>query len=166
MFTVYFQRVSSGKLYLHPIHETHQLRPTLTYIDVLTRKSKRRGGNDSGDDSDDGPPPDPDEPAPPPAAKKEKKPVGEAREVQVAVRKSAEDRGGMPFGGGLTAMRREMLMSLRAEEDEKWDDYEYCDGEVRVVGCLYLMSRYKYFIHRHTSRTKLSKPYSPATTQN
>lgn len=29
-------------------------------------------------------------------------------------------------------MRREMLMQIRAEEDEQWDDYEFCDGEVRV----------------------------------
>lgn len=98
-------------------------------MDILTRKSKRRGLN--SDDEDDGPPPDPDEPAPPPVPKKEKKPTGEAKEVQVAVRKSADDRG-MPFGGGLTAVRREMLTSIRAEEDESWEDYEYCDPEVRM----------------------------------
>ena len=56
----------SGKLFLHPISETHQFRPTLTYMDALTRKSRRRGGGFSDDESD-GPPPDPDEPAPPEA---------------------------------------------------------------------------------------------------
>ncbi|PSR85854.1 hypothetical protein PHLCEN_2v5330 [Hermanssonia centrifuga] len=117
-----------GKLHLHQITETHQLRPTLTYIDTMTRKSKRRGGAGSDDDSDDGPPPDPDEPAPAPVPKKEKKPTGEAREVQVSVRKNADEKG-MQLGGGLTAVRREMLISMRAEEDESWDDYEYCDGE-------------------------------------
>lgn len=122
----------SGKLYLHPISETHQLRPTLTYIDNLTRKTKRRGGADSDDDSDDGPPPDPDEPVPAPAPKKEKKPTGEAKEVQVSVRKSGDDKS-MQLGGGLTAMRREMLLALRAEEDERWDEYEYCEGEVSLT---------------------------------
>lgn len=99
-------------------------------MDVLTRKTRRRAGADSDEDSDDGPPPDPDEPAPAPAPKKEKKPTGEAKEVQVSVRKTVDDKS-MQLGGGLTAMRREMLMQIRAEEDERWDDYEFCDGEVR-----------------------------------
>lgn len=117
-------------MHLHPINETYQLRPTLTYIDVLTRKTKRpRGGAGSDDDSDDGPPPDPDEPAPAPAPKKEKKKSGETKEVQVSVKKVSDDKG-MSLGGGLTAVRREMLLAIRAEEDEKWEDYEYCDGEV------------------------------------
>ncbi|GBE78334.1 hypothetical protein SCP_0112190 [Sparassis crispa] len=121
--------VQDGQLHLHPISETHQLRPTLTYMDILTRKNKRgRGGEGSDDDSDDGPPPDPDEPAPAPAPKKEKKPAVDAKEVQVSVRKTSDDKG-MHFQGGLTAVRREMLTIMHAEEDEKWDDYEYCDGE-------------------------------------
>ncbi|PCH33532.1 hypothetical protein WOLCODRAFT_135179 [Wolfiporia cocos MD-104 SS10] len=119
--------VRSGQLHLHPIAETHQMRPTLTYMDVLNRKSRRRGGDGSDDDSDDGPPPDPDEPAPVPAPKKEKKPALEAKEVQVSVRK-ADDRSAQ-MQGGMTAVRREMLMAIHAEEDEKWEDYEYCDGE-------------------------------------
>lgn len=119
----------TGKLHLHPISETHQFRPTLTYMDILTRKTKRRGGGGSDDDSDDGPPPDPDEPAPAPAPKKEKKPSAEAKEVQVAIRKNADDRG-MSFAGGLTAVRREMLTAIRTEEDERWEEYEYCASEV------------------------------------
>ena len=101
-------------------------------MDTLTRRSRRRGGNASDDDSDDGPPPDPDEPAPAPAPRKQKKTSEDAKEVQVAVRKSTDDRG-VPFGGGLTAVRREMLMAIRAEEDERWEDYEYCDAEVRCI---------------------------------
>ncbi|KAH8100619.1 DNA-directed RNA polymerase III subunit Rpc5 [Cristinia sonorae] len=122
--------VRDGVLHLHPISETYQLRPTLTYMDVLSRKSRRPKGNaGSDDDSDDGPPPDPDEPAPAPAApKKEKKKAGEAKEVQVSVRKVVDDKG-LSLGGGLTAVRREMLMAIRSEEDERWEDYEYCDGE-------------------------------------
>ncbi|KAJ7225723.1 DNA-directed RNA polymerase III subunit Rpc5 [Mycena pura] len=118
--------VRDGQLHLHPISETHQLRPTLTYLDVLSRKQKRsRGGAGSDSDSDDGPPPDPDEPAPAPALKKEKKPTGEAREVHVAARK--EDRDGGLSLGGLSAARREMLVAIRAEEDEGWQDLEYFD---------------------------------------
>lgn len=97
-------------------------------MDMHTRKARRnRGGDDS--DEDDGPPPDPDEPAPPPAPKKEKKPAGEAREVQVAVRKTGEGSG-LQFQGGMTQVRREMLTLIHAEEDERWEDFEYCGGEV------------------------------------
>ncbi|KAJ7786098.1 DNA-directed RNA polymerase III subunit Rpc5 [Mycena metata] len=122
--------VRDGQLHLHPISETHQLRPTLTYLDILSRKNKRsRGGGGSDSDSDDGPPPDPDEPAPAPtpAPKKEKKSAGEAREVQVTARK-AEDKGGaQQLQGGLSVARREMLIAIRAEEDEAWQDLEFCD---------------------------------------
>lgn len=98
-------------------------------MDMHLRKSRRtRGGDDS--DEDDGPPPDPDEPAPAPAPKKEKKPTGEAKEVQVAVRKTGESMQGLQLQGGLTQIRREMLTLMHAEEDEQWDDYEYCGGEV------------------------------------
>lgn len=117
---------------MHPISETHQLRPTLTYVDVLTRKTKRsKAGAGSDDDSDDGPPPDPDEPQQAPAPKKEKRSTGEVREVQVSVRKAVDDKG-VPMGGGITSVRREMLLALRAEEDEQWVDYTFHDGEVSL----------------------------------
>ncbi|KAG6842543.1 hypothetical protein C0991_000069 [Blastosporella zonata] len=116
--------VRDGQLHLHPISQTHQFRPTLTYLDMLSRKNKRsRAGDDS--DSDDGPPPDPDEPAPMPVAKKERKPVGESREVQVTARKM-EDKGGQ-MQGGLSVVRREMLQAIRAEEDEEWEDLQFYD---------------------------------------
>ncbi|EKM60963.1 uncharacterized protein PHACADRAFT_110888 [Phanerochaete carnosa HHB-10118-sp] len=118
--------VRDGKLHLHPINEIHQLRPALTYMDILTRKTRRRAGASSDEESDEGPPPDPDEPAPAPAPKKEKKAV-DAKEVQVAIKRN-EDKT-MQLGGGLTAMRREMLITLRAEEDERWEDIQYYDGE-------------------------------------
>lgn len=57
----------SGKLYLHPVQDVQQLRPSLTYLDAMSKKQKRVRGEDSDDD---GPPPDPDEPAPPPTAPK------------------------------------------------------------------------------------------------
>lgn len=95
-------------------------------MDILTRKTRRRAGADSDEDSDDGPPPDPDEPAPAPVPKREKKAAGDAKEVQVAVRKNGEDKP-LQLGGGLTSVRREMLSQIRAEEDERWEDLQYYD---------------------------------------
>jgi DNA-directed RNA polymerase-3 subunit RPC5 len=124
--------LTAGQLHLHPINETHQLRPTLTYLDVFSRKTKRRGtGADS--DSDDGPPPDPDEPPPPPVAPKKDKKPAEVKEVQVAARRAGPgDKGPGAMQGGLSAARSEMLMILRAEEDESWVDLDWYDGEVRA----------------------------------
>jgi len=119
--------VRDGRLHLHPVSETHQLRPTLTYIDYMSRKNKRsRGGPGSDSDSDDGPPPDPDEVVPESPPKKEKRPAGEAKEVQVSVRKSTTDDKNIQ--GGLSLQRRELLAHIRAEEDEKWEDLMYFDG--------------------------------------
>lgn len=33
----------------------------------------------------------------------------------------------------MSAARREMLVAIRAEEDEAWEDLEFCDGEVRCM---------------------------------
>ncbi|KAG6836807.1 hypothetical protein H0H93_002829 [Arthromyces matolae] len=122
--------VHASQLHLHPISQTHQFRPTLTYLDVLSRKNKRnRFGDDS--DSDEGPPPDPDEPAPVQAPKKEKKPAGESREVQVTARKT-EDKGGNQMQGALSVVRREMLQAIRVEEDEEWQDLQFHDITVRA----------------------------------
>jgi len=117
--------VRDGQLHLHPISQTHQFRPTLTYLDMQSRKNKK---NRSGDeyDSDEGPPPDPDEPVPMPTAKKEKKPAGDAREVQVTARK-VDDKSGGQVQGGLSAVRREMLQAIRAEEDEDWEELQFYD---------------------------------------
>jgi DNA-directed RNA polymerase III subunit RPC5 len=122
---------------LHPIQETHQFRPTLTYLDHLSRKERRSRRTGDGSDSDDGPPLDPDEPvAPAPASppKKEKKAV-EIKELQATSRK-VEDKNGLQTLGGLSAARREMLLKMRAEEDETWQDLEYFDVEVFVVHCI------------------------------
>ena len=114
---------------MHPISESHQLRPTLTYLDVLSRKSKRSRAGDSDSDSDGGPPLDPDEPAPPPT-KKEKKPTGEAKEVHVTARK-ADDPAGLGQGG-ISAVRREMLHIIRQEDEEKWESLDFYDVAVRI----------------------------------
>ncbi|KAH7883721.1 DNA-directed RNA polymerase III subunit Rpc5 [Phlebopus sp. FC_14] len=120
--------VRDGRLHLLPISETHQFRPTLTYLDAMSRKSRRsKNGIGSDSESDEGPPPDPDEPAPPHAPKKDKKPV-EVKEVQVSARKTSDDRGG-GLQGGMSAVRREMLLAIRSEEDEPWLSVEFYDGE-------------------------------------
>lgn len=119
----------SGHLHLHPIQETHQLRPTLTYLDVHGRKNKR-GGVGSDSDSDDGPPPDPDEAAPLPVPKKEKKSTGETKEVNVAARR-ADDRSAQNQGG-LSAARRDILRTIRLEEDDQWQDLSFHDTSVSV----------------------------------
>lgn len=99
----------------------------MDYISKKNRKS--RGGAGSNSDSDDGPPPDPFEAAPEPTPKKEKKAAnGEAKEVQVAVRKTTDEKGTQ---GGLSVQRRELLSHIRLEDEETWDDLVYCDGEVR-----------------------------------
>ncbi|KZP31185.1 hypothetical protein FIBSPDRAFT_43629 [Athelia psychrophila] len=99
--------------------------------DAISRKSKRRPGAGSDSDSDDGPPPDPDDPAPLPVVKKEKKVTGEAKEIQVSARKASDDKSGMQGSqGGLSTVRREMLLAIRTEDEEEWQDLEFCDGEV------------------------------------
>ncbi len=118
-----------GELHLHPISETHQFRPTLTYLDVFSRKNRRSRANADDSDSDDGPPPDPDEAPPVVAAKKEKKAATDAKEIQVTARKT-DDKGGLQAQGGLSTARREMLAIIRAEEDEDWVDLEYHDTNV------------------------------------
>lgn len=65
--------------------------------------------------------------------KKEPKPTGEARDVTVSIKK-VDDKGAQSLTGGLTTARREMLHVLRVEEDEPWDELEYCDGEVCLYG--------------------------------
>jgi len=83
----------------------------------------------SDSESDDGPPPDPDEPARIPAGKKEKGPTTESREVQVSARK-IEDKGGAQVPGALSAVRKDMLHAIRAEEDLNWEDVQFYDMSV------------------------------------
>jgi DNA-directed RNA polymerase III subunit RPC5 len=99
-------------------------------LDILSHRSKRAWGGASDSESDDGPPPDPDEPARIPIAKKEKRPMAESREVQVSARK-IEDKGGAQVPGGLSAVRKEMLHAIRAEEDVSWEGLQFYDVSVR-----------------------------------
>lgn len=113
-----------------PISETHQFRPTLTYLDITSRKARRSRGGGSDSESDDGPPPDPDEAPPVVTIPKKEKKAAEAKEVQVSARKSGDDKG---FQGGMSSALREMLLAIRAEEDEPWQPTKYCDGEVLTM---------------------------------
>ncbi|KAG8219926.1 hypothetical protein J3R82DRAFT_924, partial [Butyriboletus roseoflavus] len=117
---------SQGRLHLVPISETHQFRPTLTYLDIMSRKARHSRGGGSDSESDDGAPPDPDEVLPVVTAPKKEKKAAEAKEVQVSARKSGDDKG---FQGGMSVARREMLLAIRAEEDEPWQPVQFCDGE-------------------------------------
>ena len=121
--------VRDGEIHLHPVSRTLQFRPTMTYLDVLQRKMRpKRGGGDS--DSDDGPPPDPDEPAVPPPPKTKKKADLDAREVQLTAKKVDDKlQAGM---NNLSDVRQEMLARLRTEMSDNWQDWEYCDVEVRT----------------------------------
>lgn len=100
----------------------------MTYLDALSRKTRRSRGAGSDSDSDDGPPPDPDEPIPVVALKKEKRPSGDAKEVHVSARKSEDQTG--PGQGGLSTVRREMLQIIRSEDDEKWESLSFNDVTV------------------------------------
>ena len=99
---------------------------------MLSRKGKRSktGAGSESDSDDDGPPPDPDEPVPAIQPSKKERKMGEAKEVQVSTRRT-EDKGNMTYQqGGLSSVRREMLLALRNEEEESGEDLEFCDGEV------------------------------------
>ncbi|KAF8559217.1 hypothetical protein OG21DRAFT_712520 [Imleria badia] len=118
--------VRDGRLHLVPVSETHQFRPTLTYLDIMSRKARHSRGGGSDSESDDGPPPDPDEVLPVVTAPKKEKKAAEAKEVQVSARKSGDDKS---IQGGMSTARREMLLAIRAEEDEPWQPVQFCDGE-------------------------------------
>ncbi|PFH54609.1 hypothetical protein AMATHDRAFT_134295 [Amanita thiersii Skay4041] len=116
--------IRDGRLHLHTISELHQFRPTLTYLDVQSQRSRRsRKGMESGSESDDGPPPDPDDVPTVPITKERDKKPAEMREIHVSTRK-VDDKGTTI---GLSSVRREMLQMIRAEEDEEWQAYEFCD---------------------------------------
>jgi DNA-directed RNA polymerase-3 subunit RPC5 len=123
--------LKDNAIYLHPVAQVHQFKPSLNYLDVISSKSARaRGAGDSDSDEDDGPPLDPDEPPPPPAPEKKKEKKGsEAKEVTVVVKKT-DEKGGIQFQGGLSNARREMLAALRKEDEEPWQDLQYCHPEV------------------------------------
>lgn len=98
----------------------------------MSRKTRHSRGGGSDSESDDGAPPDPDEVLPVVTAPKKEKKAGEAKEVQVSARKSGDDKS---FQGGMSTARREMLLAIRAEEDEPWQPVQFCDGEVLTHTC-------------------------------
>ena len=102
-----------------------------------SRRSRRGTGADADSDSDSGPPQDPEDPTPvTPVVKREKKPAAEAREVQVTAKKVSEDKtGAQQFQGGMSQVRREMLLMIRDETEEQWEELEYFDGEVASRIC-------------------------------
>lgn len=122
----------------------------------MSQKTRRSRGGGSDSESDDGPPPDPDEVIPVVTAPKKEKKAGDAKEVQVSARKSGDDKN---FQGGMSAARREMLLAIRAEEDEPWQPVEFCDGQVLTSLCwstLFCSDR----AHRQRIPAKCSSLYS------
>lgn len=106
-------------------------------MDILSRRDRRSrlGGSDS--ETDDGPPPDPEEPPPVDVPKREKKAPGPGKEIQVSAGR-ADDKGSVSTLGGLSAVRRDMLRAIRAEEDEEWCSLHFFDT---LVGLLLSVSQ-------------------------
>lgn len=149
---------------MHPIDETHQFRPTLTYLDYLSKKNKRSRGGDSDSEDDDNPPPDPDEAPPLIATKKERKASGAAKEVQVAARKTGE-QGGIGAHAGMSAARRDMLHLIRLEEEESWVPYSVYDVTVRSAIVQYMLSEL-IEIFRQINPQRLLAPFSHRQTSH
>lgn len=100
----------SGRLHLHPIAEIQQFRPTLTYLDVLTRQKAKPAAYEEEDDDN-----------------ADAVPAGKAREVVVSARGGEQSGGGM---GQMTGLRREMIATARKEQKEAWVDLEWFDEAV------------------------------------
>ena len=116
-------------MHLHPISETHQFSPNLSYLDVLSKNSSPRRPNDEDEEEEEGPPPDPDDPQPAPSSpKKVKKATSNAKEVTVAARRAGD---GSEDLGGLSSVRRELILKRRKERDEPWKALDYHDEQVR-----------------------------------
>lgn len=124
----------------------------------MSRKARHSRGGGSDSESDDGPPPDPEEALPVATAPKKEKKAAEAKEVQVSARKSGDDKS---FQGGMSTARREMLLAIRAEEDEPWQPVQFCDGEVLIRYLLGLVL--SNTLHRRKIPTKCSSLYSRET---
>lgn len=138
-----------GKLHLHPISESYQFNPSLTYLDMLAQKQKPRqkAGSDS---EDDGPPPDPDDPTPAktPPKRERKASTSSAKEVVVTARRSNDGNEEL---GGLSSLRREMIMKHRKEREEAWESLEWRDDEVwsrRICLCSAYDSRLALIVIR------------------
>lgn len=63
-----------------------------------------------------------------PKKKEKKASVAEAKEVQVSARRAADDKAGNL--SQLSNAKREMLAIIRAEQDESWQNLDFCGIEV------------------------------------
>ncbi|KAG8999397.1 hypothetical protein FRB90_012083 [Tulasnella sp. 427] len=113
-----------GQLYLHPISQVHQFRPTLTYMDVLSRKTKSTAEDDEEGEEENA--------APATAAATAAK---SAREVVVAARGTPGEGAGNV--GGLSALRREMISTMRKEQEERWVDMQWDDEKASHTTDIY-----------------------------
>ncbi|KZT57410.1 hypothetical protein CALCODRAFT_434231 [Calocera cornea HHB12733] len=109
------------KLYLHPLERTYQLRPSLDYLDALAAKEKesRRGRGDEDDEEEE--------------EEGETRVKRDVREVIGTVKGSGTDK---EFGG-MSTVRKEMLVMMRDEKEEKWHDLEWNDANAPRANELY-----------------------------
>ncbi|KAF8337418.1 DNA-directed RNA polymerase III subunit Rpc5 [Cantharellus anzutake] len=122
--------VRDGCLHLHPISETHQFKPNLSYLDFSRKTSSKRAAlgapvnpasDDEGPDSDDA---DDDHPAVGSAASKPKKRPGAGaglREISVSAKRT--DDGWQ--GASLSDVRLEIMAKTQSEREARWFDLEY-----------------------------------------
>ncbi|EJU01864.1 hypothetical protein DACRYDRAFT_107599 [Dacryopinax primogenitus] len=110
-------------LYLHPLEHTYQLRPSLDYLDVLAARDKESRKKDYDDDDEE-----------------EGKDGGgrgkprDVREVIGTVKAPGSDKDGL---GGTSGVRKEMLMLMRDEKEEKWHDLEWNDSNTERANEIY-----------------------------
>ncbi|KZO98350.1 hypothetical protein CALVIDRAFT_535428 [Calocera viscosa TUFC12733] len=110
------------KLYLHPLEKTYQLRPSLDYLDALAAKEKesRRGRDDDDEEEEDD----------------EREGRVKPRDVREVIG-SVKGTGGDKEFGGMSTVRKEMLVMVRDEKEEKWHDLEWNDNNTERANVLY-----------------------------
>lgn len=58
----------------------------------------------------------------------------------MTAKRSTEDKtGSLQFQGGISQIRREMLMMIRDENEEQWVDLQYFDMEVIFRNISYIL---------------------------
>jgi DNA-directed RNA polymerase-3 subunit RPC5 len=120
---------NTGRFHLHPVGDIQQLRPSLTHLDEQqsNKSSSSKIAGVAAADSDDGAG---DRVAIPGLPRREDVNMADAKEALVTTRKSG-DLSSIHLQSGVTAVRREMLLALRLEEDGRWEELAFCGADVR-----------------------------------
>jgi hypothetical protein len=99
----------------------------LTHLDEQSNKNSSSKTAEVAADSDDGAG---DRSAIPGLPRREDVNIADAKEALVTTRKSGDPRN-IYLQSGVTAVRREMLLALRLEEDGRWEELAFCGVDVR-----------------------------------